>query len=141
MTQPSEALPGLKVHLDSLVHHYDPENLPPERPHGFIYFITILNLSDRTVTFLGRKWIIRRPGGKMEVIEGDKIVGQTPTLEPGERWSYNSYHITDTSCKATGSFHGIDDAGNPVYVSIPEFEMVIPEEATDASTPGFPDTP
>jgi ApaG protein len=28
------------------------------------------------------------------VVEGDKIVGETPASPPGEQFSYNSYHVT-----------------------------------------------
>ncbi len=123
-------LPGLKVTLENLVYHHDPESLPQDRPHGFIYFITIRNLSDRRVTLLGRKWIITRADGYRDIIEGDKIVGKTPTLDPGESWAYNSYHVTDQDCRAEGSFQGQDDAGNPVFVRIPPFEMSIPRADT-----------
>ena len=34
-----------------------------------------------------------QPVGSQLVIEGDKIVGDTPRLEPGEEFSYNSYHV------------------------------------------------
>lgn len=126
---PSEALPGLKVELDNLVYHHDPEMLPPDRSHAFIYFLTVHNLSGRTVTLLGRKWVVTHGDGSKEIIEGDKIVGKTPILAPGESWSYNSYHVVGDDCVATGSFQGIDDAGNPVYVSIPEISMNIPDPA------------
>jgi ApaG protein len=122
-----QELPGLKVILDKLIYHHDPDSLPASRPHGFIYFITIQNLSDRRVTLLGRKWIITRADGNREIVEGDKIVGKTPSLEPGESWSYNSYHVTDQDCRAEGSFQGVDDAGNLIFVRIPSFEMNLPD--------------
>ena len=60
------------------------------------------------------------------MIEGDKIVGETPRLSPGEQFSYNSYHVTGCDATAHGSFHGIDDFGRKVHVLLPAFEMVIP---------------
>ena len=71
----SLALSGLTAHLDKLVHHHGGPSLPPGRPHAFVYFITIRNASDRTVTLLGRKWIIAHADGTSLVVEGDKIVG------------------------------------------------------------------
>ncbi len=122
----SHELPGLSVVLDRLVHQHDPRQLPPDRPHAFVYFLTIHNQSNRTVTLLARKWIIRTASGETLVVEGDKIVGQTPKLTPGESFSYNSYHVTGENCAAHGSFHGVDEDGNRVHVLIPEFSMVIP---------------
>ncbi|MBI2496387.1 MAG: ApaG domain, partial [Opitutae bacterium] len=105
-------------------HHGD--NLPPDRPHAFIYHLTIRNESDRTVTLLGRKWVIDNADGTSQVVEGDKIVGQTPTLAPGTKFSYNSYHVGSCACRAHGSFHGLDESGRRIFVRIPAFDMIIP---------------
>jgi ApaG protein len=116
----------LHVQLDKLVYRHGGGQLPPDRPHAFIYYLTIRNESDRTVTLLGRKWVIEHADGTRLVVEGDKIVGETPTLEPGGRFSYNSYHVTDRDGRAHGSFHGVDREGRRVFVRIPPFDMVIP---------------
>ncbi len=62
------------------------------------------------------------------VIEGDKIVGETPRIPPGEEFSYNSYHVANEDAIAHGCFHGVDDLGRPIHVSLPAFEMRIPAE-------------
>jgi len=124
MNAPSHELPGLRVTVDRVVHHTD-AGLPAERPHAFIYFITIANASDRTVRLLGRKWIIRE-GASVEVVEGDGIVGETPVLAPGGTFSYNSYHLAAGECTAHGAFHGVDDGDRPVCVRIPLFTMTPP---------------
>ena len=129
MNAPSLELPGLRVSVDRVVHHTD-SGLPAERPHAFIYFITVTNASDRTVRLLGRKWIVRE-GADTEVIEGDGIVGETPTLAPGETFSYNSYHLAAGRCSAHGAFHGVDGDGNPVFTRIPAFEMIPPGSGAD----------
>jgi uncharacterized protein affecting Mg2+/Co2+ transport len=80
----SRELPGLTARLERLCHHDGGCSLPADKPHAFVYFITINNASDRTVTLLGRKWVIEQEDGTRAVIEGDKIVGETPRLAPGE---------------------------------------------------------
>lgn len=119
-------LPGLSVTLDRLV--YAPElPAPPDRPHSFVYFISIHNGSDRTVTIKGRKWVVTNARDEVLVIEGDGVVGECPVLAPGEKFSYNSRHILDTSrAIAEGSYLGVDDLGRRVAVRIPTFEMVVP---------------
>ena len=37
--------------------------LPADKPHAFVYFITIHNSSDRTITLLGRKWVVFHADG------------------------------------------------------------------------------
>lgn len=121
-------LPGLSVNLDQLIYESSGLQLPPDKPHAFIYFLTIQNESDRTVTLLGRKWVIENADGTQLVVEGDKIVGETPTLEPGEKFSYNSYHVGAGDARAHGSFHGVDDTGRRIFVRIPAFEMRVPRQ-------------
>jgi ApaG protein len=127
-TQISVEIPGLTARLDRLVHHHGGSCLPPGQPHAFVYFITIRNDSDRTVTLLGRKWLIKQADGSQLVIEGDKIVGETPRLAPGEHFSYNSYHVTNGSARAAGSFHGVDEFGGRVHVRLAPFDLEIPDE-------------
>jgi ApaG protein len=123
---PSLELPGLRVKLDKLVYRYGGNDLPPDKPHAFIYFLTIHNDSDHTVTLLGRKWVIEHADGTQLVVEGDKIVGESPTLAPGAHFSYNSYHVGHCDSRAHGSFHGLDETGARVYVRIPPFDLTIP---------------
>jgi len=124
--QGSLELPGLRVTVEKVVHHLSPD-FPPENPHAFVYFLAIANLSDRTVTLRGRKWILRRPSGPVEVVQGDGIVGQTPVLRPGDVFRYNSYHLTDGApVTASGAFHGVDDADRPVHTLIPDIPMTAP---------------
>ncbi len=122
----SKTLPGLTARLDKLVYHHGGLTLPADKPHAFVYFVTINNASDRVVTLLGRKWVIQHNDGDHLVVEGDKIVGETPRLAPGEQFSYNSYHIASSNARAMGSFHGVDEYGNKVHVVLPPFDMIIP---------------
>jgi ApaG protein len=123
----SQELPGLSARLDKLCYHHGGASLPPDKPHAFVYFITIHNASEHTVTLLGRKWVILHADGSRLVVEGDKIVGETPRLAPGEQFSYNSYHVTGCDARADGSFHGLDDLGRKVHVILPSFEMTVPD--------------
>jgi len=117
-----EDLPGLTVCVDSV--SYDPTRpAPPDRPHPFVYHISIHNGSPETVSIFGRKWIVRDREGQTTVVEGDGVVGQFPKLLPGETFSYNSYHVIKTESTANGSFFGTTSHGRPVCTRIPAFDM------------------
>ena len=103
MPSPSCELPGLTARLDKLCYHHGGASLPPDKPHAFVYHITISNASERVVTLLGRKWVVLHADGTRLVVEGDKIVGETPRLAPGEQFSYNSYHVTGLDASGTGA--------------------------------------
>lgn len=120
-----EELPGLSVTVDQVVHM--PHLIvPPEKPHAFAYHLSIHNESEDTVTILGRKWIVTDEGGGTLVVEGDGVVGQTPRLEPGQTFSYNSYHVIAEPSVANGTFFGQTEEGTPVCVRVPEFRMELP---------------
>lgn len=119
-------IPGIKVTIDQVVYHYGGLTLPPGHPHAFVYFLTIHNNSSQCVILQGRKWIITEASGSTSVVEGEKIVGQTPRIHPGDSWSYNSYHATQGHAKAHGSFYGQDCSGNSIRIPIPPFALEVP---------------
>ena len=125
MSEESKELEGLKATLDKLVHHREKSKVKGLNLHAFIYFISIQNLSDCTVTLQGRKWVLSNDDGTTTVVEGEKIVGETPVIPPGESFSYNSYHVTHLSAQASGSFHGVDEFGRKVHVRLQPFRLKI----------------
>jgi len=105
------------------------EGLPaqPDRPHPFVYHISIHNHSSETVNIFGRKWILRDSDGRTQIVEGDGVVGQRPSLKPGQSFSYNSYHVIDSPSNASGAFYGTTLNGRAVFARIPSFEMHPPQ--------------
>lgn len=127
MLQKKREFDEIEVTLDRLDYFFGGENTPKDTPHVFVYHISIHNQSDQTVTLLGRKWVIRKVNGERQIVEGDKIVGVEPVLDPGRTFSYNSFHLLECDAIANGSFLGIDETGEPFFARIPEFEMNIRE--------------
>jgi ApaG protein len=132
-SHPTE-LPGLRVTVDRVVYTQHP-SAPPDKPHCFIYYVTIHNDSERVVTIQRRKWVIKDDANELVIVEGDGVVGQTPTIIPGDNFSYNSFHLMAARyAVAEGAYLGQDEEGNPVVVRIPRFEMRVPEG--EQGTPG-----
>lgn len=115
-------LTGLTVTVDKVVYMPHLE-APPDRPHPFAYYITIRNESDDTVTIKGRKWVVKDDEGHCLVVEGDGVVGKFPRLEPGDEFSYNSYHTIGRDSVAEGAFFGVCENGTPVRTRIPKFKL------------------
>ena len=121
-------LEGLSVRIDDVI--YMPTlDAPKEKPHPFVYFITISNDSTERVRVLGRKWVIREKDGELTVVEGDGVVGQTPVLEPGGNFSYNSYHVVGDDAQVSGCFFGTTATGKKVRVRMPDFTLELPDWA------------
>jgi len=121
---------GLFVTLDDLQYTYEPLKAPADRPHLFTYHLTIHNQSGKTVTILARKWILSYENGETDVIEGDKVIGKTPELSPGQCFAYASFHLVPTGARVHGTFFGMDDSGAPVSIAIPKFELILPGESS-----------
>lgn len=121
-------LEGLSVRVDDII--YMPTlDAPSDKPHPFVYFITVVNDSTERVRIMGRKWVVRENDGEFTVVEGDGVVGQTPVLDPGDDFAYNSYHITADDAVVSGSFFGTTAAGKKVRVRIPDFKLQLPDWA------------
>ncbi|MEI6343031.1 MAG: ApaG domain [Verrucomicrobiota bacterium] len=116
-------LAGLRVTVDRVVYRLMPF---ADKPHSFVYFITIHNDSPATVTITRRKWVITHADGRTEVLVGKGVVGQTPEVQPGETFSYNSQHfIPGPHATATGAYLGTTSDGRAVAVRIPPFRLVV----------------
>ena len=125
MSNAFRELAEVKVSIDKVVYVPTLE-APPDRPYPFVYFITIRNDSPENVTIRGRKWVVTDGHGGKLVVEGDGVVGEFPRLRPGEKFSYNSYHVFAEDCVAEGAFLGIGEGGEPFVARIPRFELHVP---------------
>ena len=128
MDKKYQKLEGLSVRLDDVIYMPSLE-APVDKPHPFVYFITVVNNSSERVRIIGRKWIVREQDGETTVVEGDGVVGQTPILEPGEDFSYNSYHVVADSASAQGALFGKTADESSVVAVIPEFNLDLPDWA------------
>ena len=85
----SEAITeGIRVKVRA---RYEPERSAPSLSQWFfLYTITITNESEQQVQLLSRRWLIIDATGKTEEVHGPGVVGQQPTLAPGQSFEYTS---------------------------------------------------
>lgn len=69
---------------------------PSEKKHVFSYHVKITNEGSEESTLISRHWIITNSFGKIEEVHGAGVVGETPTIYPGESFEYTSYCPLDT---------------------------------------------
>ena len=125
MAGPIREFDQLHVSVDDVLYMPSLE-APPEKPHPFVYFISIYNNSNTPVTILARKWVVREDNGETTVVEGSGVVGQTPTIQPNQHFSYNSYHVVANSAAVSGAFFGETATGERIFARIPEFRLATP---------------
>lgn len=79
---------GIRVSVTSV---YVPERSAPDHNHWFfMYHVTIHNESEETAQLVSRHWIITDANGQVEEVKGPGVVGEQPTLGPGESFEYTS---------------------------------------------------
>jgi ApaG protein len=85
---------GVRVEVKS---QWLPERSNPTRKQWFFtYHVTISNHGEEVVQLVSRHWIIKNGAGKTEHVRGPGVVGETPTLAPGESFKYQSFCPLDT---------------------------------------------
>jgi ApaG protein len=76
---------------------------PDERRYVFAYTVIIANEGDHQVQLRSRHWIITDGFGRVEEVRGKGVVGEQPTLAPGESFQYTSGCVLETP---HGTMHG-----------------------------------
>lgn len=109
---------------------YVPENSRPENnEYLFSYDIEIVNNNDYSMKLLSRNWIIIDGDGNSEEISGSGVVGQTPTIEPGDNFKYQSFCPLITSWGTMeGSYQMEKETGDIIEAKINRFFLVASED-------------
>ncbi|MHB1582100.1 MAG: Co2+/Mg2+ efflux protein ApaG, partial [Acidithiobacillus sp.] len=73
-----------------------------------------------------RHWIITDAEGHIQEVKGPGVVGEQPTLQPGQRFRYTSGSVLPTPVGSMhGSFEWVSDTGESFLVPIPAFRLAV----------------
>lgn len=98
-----------------------------ENRYVFAYTITIHNHGKLPVQLLNRRWVITDSGGHVQEVAGDGVVGEQPTIRPGQYHRYSSFSVLETPVGTMeGSYGMIDNEGGSFDASIPVFRLSVP---------------
>ena len=93
------------------------------------YQVEIVNLTGGPVQLVARRWVITDARGHVEEVRGPGVVGEQPTIQPGDSYSYASGCPLGTpSGSMVGGYSMIDDRGRMFEVAIPAFSLDVPGE-------------
>jgi ApaG protein len=118
------------IEISVEVKYWPEQSLPKENHYFFIYFITIVNKSEHSVQLLARHWDIFDSVNDFRTVEGEGVVGETPILEPGEKFEYNSgCNLTSDMGYMKGFYTMKRLIDKKVFhVEIPKFELIVPSK-------------
>ena len=109
--------------------YLEEESLPLQNKFFWAYQITIKNKSEDVVVLRRRHWFITDANGTMQEVEGRGVVGQEPSLKPGESFTYTSGALLSTpSGIMMGNYQMEAASGEKFEVGIPAFSLDSPHE-------------
>ena len=76
------------IEVSVSAHYVEGQSEPSRNRYVFSYTITITNFGNRTAQLISRHWIITDADGNQQEVHGDGVVGEQPSMEPGEGFRY-----------------------------------------------------
>lgn len=115
------------IHIDVNTAYLDGESLPEARRFVFRYTIAITNESAEAVQLISRHWRITDADEQVQEVQGLGVVGEQPTIAPGQTYTYSSGAILETKTgMMQGSYQMRSAAGDVFDAPIPAFALVPP---------------
>lgn len=122
MTKPQHA-----VRVDVRTEYLPGQSDPAQQRWVFAYHITLINEGTERVKLLTRHWVITDGNERVQEVHGEGVIGEQPSLAPGERYSYTSGTILETEVGTMqGSYQMISDNGDHFDAPIAPFTLAVP---------------
>jgi ApaG protein len=117
------------VRVTVMPTYLDDESSPEDNRFVWSYAITIENRGVETVQLRSRYWRITDATGRVMEVRGAGVVGQQPTLKPGDSFEYTSgTPLSTPSGFMAGTYQMLSDAGESFQIEIPLFSLDIPDQ-------------
>ena len=121
---------NVKVFVEStyLEDHSDPY----EDSYLWSYKVIIKNNEKEKIKLISRHWKIFDSNGNFREVKGKGVVGEQPTIEPGDKFEYTSGTPLKTSSGIMhGSYKMLSFDGKEFKVDIPAFSLDIPNQGNN----------
>jgi ApaG protein len=111
---------GIRISVRPL--YLEEQSQPILHRYVFAYFIRIENVSQRAVQLLTRHWYIHDSMGEDSEVAGDGVVGEQPTLQPGDVHEYQSFCILKSpNGHMEGTYQFVRTDSSTFDATIPRF--------------------
>lgn len=116
---------GIAIRVDT--EYWAPYSQPDRDHYVFAYRIEIENLGLDAVQLQRRCWRVTNATGDVRMVEGPGVVGETPILGAGERYSYTSWCQLRSPLGAMEGFYTmVSEGGDEFPVFVPKFVLTAP---------------
>ena len=114
---------GVKISVKT--QYLPDESEPDQNRYYFAYQVTIENKGSQPAQLLTRHWIIKDAHNKVQEVQGEGVIGQTPLIEPGESFTYVSMCPLDTEYGTMrGSYGMVRPSGELFNATIAPFALL-----------------
>lgn len=116
---------GIRIRVEP--QYLEDQSSPEDGHFVWAYAVEISNDGKETVQLKTRTWRITDGLGRTEEVRGPGVVGQTPTIPPGESFNYTSgCPLKTPQGIMVGSYQMADAGGHLFDVAIPAFSLDCP---------------
>ena len=99
---------------------------PDRNQFVFAYTIRITNTGTVAAQLVSRHWVIVDADRRVQEVKGVGVVGQQPTLKPGETFEYTSGASLATAVGTMkGTYQMLAEDGRPFDATIPQFTLSV----------------
>ncbi len=115
------------IHITTQPQYLADRSAPDEQHYVFAYTITIHNKGNERVRLMSRRWVITDANGKIIEVEGSGVVGEQPSIAPGEDYTYTSGVSLETPVGVMeGSYTMTREDGSEFQAPIGAFRLALP---------------
>jgi ApaG protein len=116
---------GIRVSVNAV--YVVEQSAPRAQRYVFAYTVHISNEGSKVAQLRTRHWIITDGNGKVEEVKGPGVVGQQPSLGPGEHFEYTSGCVLQTPRgEMRGTYQMYRPDGTKFDATIAPFVLALP---------------
>lgn len=116
-----------RIQVNVRVRYLPEQSEEADNRFVFAYTITVSNEGEQTVKLLRRHWVITDANNHVQEVKGKGVVGEQPTIQPGQSFEYTSGTVLATQVGTmSGSYHMALEDGAEFPVTIPQFVLSVP---------------
>ena len=118
-------------HVRITVHptYLEDQSSPSEDRFVWAYHVRIENRGTDTVRLRDRYWRITDARGRTQEVAGPGVVGEQPTLEPGQTYEYTSGTPLSTPSGIMSGHYGMERRDGTLFeATVPAFSLDSPHQ-------------
>jgi ApaG protein len=116
-----------RIAVSAKAFYVEDQSDPDKNHYVFGYTIKVTNTGEVAAQLISRHWLITDSNHRVEEVRGIGVIGQQPTLQPGESFEYTSGCPLATPVGTMrGEYQMLATDGTKFDASIPEFTLSVP---------------